>query len=82
MNLKTLHIANNNLKCLPPSFSMLENLEKLVLYDNKLTSLPDDIFELPNLRSIDISGNQSLDTDNITKILIKKRKMDMIELIY
>ncbi len=82
VNLRTLHLGSNNIKSLPPSFSMLENLEKLVIDDNKLSELPDDIFELPNLRSIDVTGNLNLDTDNIIKILIEKRKMDLIELIF
>ena len=59
LNLKTLHVVNNNLTHnIPSSLGKCANLQTLNLSDNQLTgTIPSELFVLPKLKTLDLSHN-------------------------
>ena len=59
-NLKYLDLSNNNIKDLPDWISNFNNLLELELDSNNLTSISSKIWELQELKSLDLSYNKNL----------------------
>lgn len=58
-NLKKLDLSSNGLQSTPFGLIYLTQLDELVLADNKLSSLPSYLYNLHNLRAIDISNDHT-----------------------
>ncbi|MCB0401060.1 MAG: leucine-rich repeat domain-containing protein [Flavobacteriales bacterium] len=56
-NLRTLHLANNQLTTLPPEIGSLTQLRKIDLSGNKISGLPKQMANLVNLEELNLSGN-------------------------
>ncbi|CAF0872933.1 unnamed protein product [Rotaria sordida] len=58
INLKCLHLDNNNIVSFPNEIGELYHLEILTASNNHLTTLPDQIRQLQNLQSCHLSNNK------------------------
>lgn len=67
--LNTVFIANGLIEKLPASFSKLENLTDLEIYNCPITTFPEQLKELPNLVSLNFSMNGNLDLESTYKNL-------------
>ena len=67
--LNTIYIANGYIEELPESFSKLENLTDLEIYNSRFTTFPVQLKELPNLISLNFSMNGNLDLESTYKNL-------------
>ncbi|MFM7577098.1 MAG: leucine-rich repeat domain-containing protein, partial [Microcystaceae cyanobacterium] len=56
--LEKLNLSYNQLRKLPDSFSLLQNLSELDLSYNQLSELPDSFSRLQNLSQLYLSSNQ------------------------
>ena len=69
--LKSLNIADNQLRCLACDISNLIELEDLTLYGNQLNTLPAGLFDLPKLKAVWLEGNP-LDAATLREVIVKK----------
>ncbi|CAF1558626.1 unnamed protein product [Rotaria magnacalcarata] len=58
INLKCLHLDNNNIVSFPAEIGELPHLETLTVSNNHLTTLPDQIRQLQRLQSCHLSNNK------------------------
>ncbi|MGC2596377.1 MAG: leucine-rich repeat domain-containing protein [Rhabdochlamydiaceae bacterium] len=58
VNLKTLHLCNNQLVTLPKEIGQLVKLETIDLENNQLVTLPEEIGQLVNLKWLNLRNNQ------------------------
>jgi Leucine-rich repeat (LRR) protein len=58
MNLRILHLENDNLKNVPKEIYELEKLEELFLNDNNFNQIPQEMNSLKNLKQLDFHNNK------------------------
>lgn len=67
--LQVLFWEDAGIVSLPSAFGKLQNLTDLSLANNKLTDLPEEIFQLKNLKVLNLQGNAF---DEATRSRLKK----------
>ncbi|XP_013402510.1 leucine-rich repeat protein SHOC-2-like [Lingula anatina] len=77
--LRVLYLTGNKLQNLPRELAKLRNLELLRLGNNCFRLIPDVVYQLTELRSLDMSNNR-LETQGITGNIKKLTKLESLVL--
>lgn len=57
-SLKALHLNKNGIQVIPPTISLLQQLQILSAQDNRIVNFPESIYALKNLKALDLGVNQ------------------------
>lgn len=84
--LAIVYIANNYITELPESFSKLENLTDLEIFNCPIKTFPKQLKELPNLVSLNFSMNGNLDLEstyqNLEDFFANGKSQSTVQLLY